>query len=138
MKHIIRFTLGTLFVLLLFSCVNDDDVRPVTLRAVTVDSVRIGEIGAGTQGETEITTFVTRRSSCEGFYGYDYQRVGTERTVTVFNFITQDANCQEIAEFQENSFNFSPVDPGTYTFRFWSGTNAEGDNMFINKEVIIE
>ncbi|RZS99192.1 hypothetical protein [Aquimarina brevivitae] len=133
----------TTFLLLLFvmlgvsSCFDDDaDGTRFYYELIPIEAVDIPN--QFVSGETyTITTSYYRPSTCHSFSGYDYNRIGNERTVSVVNVVVDRMNCEDIepTRFTEASFDFFVGDESAYVFRFWNGRNDEGENEFITIEV---
>ena len=89
-------------------------------------------------GETyTITTSYYRPSDCHSFSGYEYDRIGNERTVSVVNVVLDRSDCQDLEQldFIDATFDFFVGNESSYTFRFWNGRNEQGENQFITVEV---
>ena len=84
----------------------------------------------------EIKVQYVRPTSCHFFEGYDYRKTGTnERTITLVTSVFDDPNCRELDEELEVSFDFIVINTGTYTFRFWQGKDANGNDTYLTYEV---
>lgn len=118
------------------SCLDDEPVMNVTYQYRPIDSIEIDSIYPARQ-VTEIKTFFTTTNGCQQFFDYDYTALGNERTVSVVTSEIQDAGCSELIETKSFTLRFSPTTSGTYTFRFWNGKDAEGQDTFIIREVVV-
>lgn len=123
-----------LSVLFLASCTidnNNDDVRIQFLAiddAVTPSSLTFGST-------VDITINYTLPSGCYTFYELYYVPEGTTRTVAVRALQNLTDPCT-LATISENyTFPLTVTQTEDYTFRFWKGTDNEGNDIF--EEVII-
>lgn len=138
MKNNIKFVIPFLTVVLLSSC-NDrfDGDEILSAVPVKIDSITISRDTMNIFEVQTIQTFSQYSSGCEGFYGYDYNHSAPhERTVTAYKFTT-DASCGNVVE-RGSQINFKPQEVGTYSFRFWSGKNTSGENIWIEKQVTVK
>lgn len=118
------------------SCLDDEPVMNVTYNYRPIDSVQIDSIYPARQ-VTEIKTFFTTTNGCQQFFDYDYNALGNERTVSVITSEIEELGCTDITETEFYTLHFKPETSGTYTFRFWNGKDAEGQDMFIIREIEI-
>lgn len=126
--------------LLVISCSTDNDEPNVNYELVPIQNVIIGdELYFG--DENIITIQYLRPSTCHGFNGFVYEKDAFTRTIGVQNYVVENADCQAVTgEVIEKDFVFQPSETGTYTFKFWQGKDANGDNIFLElqREVIIQ
>ncbi|SMC61173.1 hypothetical protein SAMN06296427_104248 [Moheibacter sediminis] len=118
------------------SCLDDEPVMNVTYQYRPIDSIQIDSIYPARQ-VTEIKTFFTTTNGCQQFFDYDYTILGNERTVSVITSEIQDGGCTEITESKSFVLKFNPASSGTYTFRFWNGKDADGQDTFIIREIVV-
>lgn len=119
---------------ILTSCNDDDDYETIqSIDKVKIDSVRITNDTMNIFDVQHIKTYSSYISQCEGFYGYDYiHNTNLTRTVTAYKFRT-DAACSKSTHQGMNQINFNPQQTGTYTFKFWTGTNT-----WITKTIVVQ
>jgi hypothetical protein len=80
----------------------------------------------------------TRPDDCHIFNGYYYVYQGNTRVCAVeFAKMLNQDNCQPDVTVYEVPLNFKPTSAGTYLFRFWDGTNADGTDHFFEAEAIV-
>ncbi len=130
-KKILAFSL----VMALVGCSGDDNTN-FFYELVSIEEVVLPEVF--NRGEThKITVSYFRPSDCHSFAGFDYNRLGNERTVAVVNVIVDQENCRTIerVDLIDVSFDFLVGQEESYIFRFWQGKNENGDNQFLTKEV---
>lgn len=116
------------------SCSLDDDAN-FHFEAVPATNATLPE--SFELNETyEIKVNYVRPNNCYFFEGFDYLRTDeNERTVTLITSVFDDRGCTEASQEVEVSFDFIVLNTGTYTFRFWRGTDANGDPDYLIVEV---
>ncbi|MAQ74754.1 MAG: hypothetical protein CL613_00305 [Aquimarina sp.] len=126
-----------LIVLGFSSCLDDNnDNIPFYYELIPIEAVDIPS--QFNSGETyTITTSYYRPSDCHSFSGYEYDRIGNERTVSVVNVVLDRVDCQDLEQLDliDATFDFFVGNESSYTFRFWNGRNEQGENQFITVEV---
>ncbi|GGX29892.1 hypothetical protein [Aquimarina muelleri] len=131
-KIVFIFFLVTIFI----GCSNDDDGTRFFYELVSVHEVTLPD--QFNRGETyTISVSYYRPTDCHSFSGFDYNRLGNERTVSIVNLVIDEYNCKELEEKDliEASFDFFVGQEDSYVFRFWQGRNENGDNQFLIIEV---
>ena len=118
-----------LIVLGFSSCLDDnnDNIR-FYYELIPIEAVDIPS--QFNSGETyTITTSYYRPSDCHSFSGYEYDRIGNERTVSVVNVVLDRVDCQDLEQLDliDATFDFFVGNESSYTFRFWNGRNEQGD-----------
>lgn len=117
------------------SCNDRLDGDEITnIDAVKIDSMKIELDTMNIFAIQSIKTYSNYTQNCEGFYGYDYLYTGSfERKVISYKFKTA-TNCgDEITRVSQ--INFRPQVAGTYVFKFYTGKDASGENIFIEKNI---
>ncbi len=126
--------------LLTISCSTESDEPNVTYELVPIQNVIIGdELYFG--DENIITIQYNRPTTCHGFNGFLYEKDENTRTIAVQNYVVETNSCQTVAnDAKEEDLVFQPTSTGTYTFKFWQGKDANGDDVFleIQREVVIQ
>lgn len=138
MKKILLVSVSLALVFSTLSC-NDrlegdvvQDIAPVK-----IDSVKIAQDTMDVFTTQSIKTYSNYTENCEGFYGYDYlHNAAFERKVISYKFKT-DGNCLDSVT-KISQINFRPQMSGTYLFRFFSGKDAAGENIFIEKNIVVQ
>jgi hypothetical protein len=127
--------LTCLFATLIFSCSVDDDTPRTHIEILPVESAILPD--EFVQGEVyEITLTYLRPSSCHAFRDIFYEKNLNERTVAIVTTVfDSNNNCEEISTELEKSFNFKPTSTGSYIFKFWQGTDDNGDEQYMTVEV---
>jgi hypothetical protein len=121
----------------LASCTPDDSARNFYTEIVPIANVTIPE--EFEFGEIyEIGVSYYRPSSCHIFNNFFYEINQNERTVAVITTVYDESSC-ETFDFQENevevSFNFQVNSVETYTFKFYQGQDANGNDLYYIVEV---
>lgn len=123
----------------IFSCSLDDDVSPTfTFDYAPVDSVSIPDtLNYGEIYNFEVT--YERASTCHAFEGYEYAKDTNVRTIGVVNRVYLDADCEELeGELVTQDLPFEVIRQDYYIFKFWQGTDANGENIFLTIEVPVK
>lgn len=136
-----KILLINFYIILIFSFVscNDrlDGDEITNIDAVKIDSVKIELDTMNVFAIQSIKTYSNYSKNCEGFYGYDYLHTSTlERKIISYKFKV-DANCFESLT-KVSQINFKPQVAGTYLFRFFSGKDTSGNNVFIEKNIVVQ
>ncbi|MBU4539178.1 MAG: hypothetical protein L6264_04910 [Weeksellaceae bacterium] len=138
MKKLYKLGVFALVILTFTGC-NDrfDGDEILNTDAVKIDSVKVAQDTMDVFTIQTIKTFSNYTANCEGFYGYDYFHTSqTERRVTSYKFKTSAACGNAVAKASQ--INFRPQQTGTFTFKFWNGKNAAGENMWIEKNIVVK
>ena len=124
----------TLVGTMIVSCLDDENTETFSYKYSAIDSISVDTIMPVFR-VTEIKTYFKTTNSCQQFYNYDYTALGKERTVAAVIAEDQNQSCEEIISNQESVLKFRPEARGIYTFRFWNGRDADGQDQFIIKEI---
>ncbi len=126
--------------LLTISCSTDTNEPNIRYELVPIQNVIIEDelyLGEG----NVITVEYLKPSTCHGFNGFLYEKEDFTRTIGVQNYVVEKSDCQAVtSEVIQKDFIFQPTSTGTYTFKFWQGKDANGDNIFleIQRDVIVQ
>ncbi|WP_445721502.1 hypothetical protein [Flavobacterium sp.] len=76
-------------------------------------------------------------TTCHVYDGIYYDRNENIRTFAVQNVVYERSECQDIttATLTEATFDFRVLNTGSYIFKFWQGTDANGENMYLEVEI---
>jgi hypothetical protein len=124
------------FVLTIVSCsVGDDTDRNFTLLPVNdVDIPNKFKVDS-------ISTFnirYKRETDCQIFNGIYFNPTETHVDIAIKVVELQESNCQPDNEsIYEVPLYFKPSQSGTYMLKFWNGKDPNGQDQFINTEVIV-
>ena len=133
-----RLIILSLTLILFVSCsINDNgsSYDGYTLDVLPIESVDMPD--AFTLGETyPITVHYFKPSTCYSFKEFYYLKNNNERTVAVINYVADNPNCTDLQdELTEATFNFVVTSNGSYVFKFWQGTDENGDDQYLTIEV---
>lgn len=138
MKKILSISFSLVLIFSFISCnerLEGDEILNVD--AVKIDSVKIAQDTMDVFTTQSIKTYSNYTENCEGFYGYDYLHTAPlERKVISYKFKT-DGNCLEPIT-KVSQINFRPQTAGTYIFRFFSGKDTSGTDIFIEKNIVVQ
>lgn len=135
MKRIIACLI---LVISICSCNINDDGPDYHFEIMPVESVDMPD-NMVVDNTYEITMTYNRPNSCyvysDVYYSYDDN---TTRTVAVICSVYEGNNysCNplEYPEY-EVTFNFKPLQEGTYTFKFWQGEDENGEDQYMVVDV---
>lgn len=139
MKNILKFSFIALLAFSTTSCKDDrfDENEITRIDAVKIDSVKIAQDSMDIFSIQTIQTYSDYATNCEGFYGYDYTHAdNVTRNIVSYKFKTSVV-CGEIKP-RISQINFRPQLTGTYKFKFWNGKDSSGNNIWIEKEIVVE
>lgn len=134
MKKLIA--LFTLF-FIVSSCNIESDSNKLYYELLPIESVEM-PTEFHVNEENPITIKFLRPTSCHGFDSFYYEKEGKTRTVAIQSFVLeQNTGCETLTNsVLEQTLRFLPTETGTYTFKFWKGKDANGNNIF--EEIVIE
>lgn len=117
------------------SCNIDNDNTPnFFLEIVPIQSVEVPD--EFVHGETyEISVTYNRPNDCYEFNDFIYGIENNERTVAVVNTVYTDLECNAVPESITVSFDFVVVSTDTYLFKFYQGSDAQGQDQYLLVEV---
>ena len=123
------------FSLFLTSCNLDDEPSSVDV-ILPVESVIIPQIMELNQ-ENEIMIKYRRPTTCHLYDGFYYQADGHTRTLAIYATKLNENNCQNAEDEgpYEVVFRFKPTDIGIYHFKFWTGTNLDDVDEYLEYDV---
>lgn len=97
--------------------------------AIVPDSFQLG-------GTYEIKLKYYRPSTCHAYDGLYYDKNLNTRIIAIRNVVFERDDCRPAStELTEASFNFHVTNNGSYIFKFWQGTDANGDDVYYEVEV---
>ena len=127
-----------LFILLLFvmfSCSSDDDNLETRFELIAVESAEVPEeFILGNSYRIDMTYF--RKTTCHAYNSIYFRTEGNERTVAVINTVFEsNGNCEDLNTELEAFFHIDVLQPGSYVFKFWKGTDESGEDIYDIVEV---
>lgn len=127
-----------LFTTMFWSCDIDDssetnfyyEILPIESATFPVSEFVIGE-------SYEINYTYLRPTTCHFYRDLYYVIDGNQRNIAVMNTVFYEDNCEELTnDIIEQSFTFNAIqDVNSYTFKFWSGKDEEGEDTFLIFEI---
>ena len=89
-----------------------------------------------TFGETyEIIVSYTLPSSCYSFYNFEYIYDETSREVYTYAIVNDDATCPQSTIEGEYIINVETRQSEPYIFKFWQGSDNQGNDEYLIIEV---
>ena len=121
--------------LVLSACdIGEDEVSYHFVSLTTVDVDMPEEFRLSETYEIGVTVLVP--NGCTEFAGFDVLPEGTTvRRVVAIGTEEVDAACTAVLSEVQASFEFICLYPGTYRFRFWTGKNEDGTDLFMEYDV---
>ena len=87
---------------------------------------------------TEIPVQYIRPTVCHSFYDFYYERSGLTRTVAILAVKSNGGtDCPPSQLSYTATLKFKPADLGTYHFKFWTSTDAQGVDHFIEYDAVV-
>ena len=83
----------------------------------------------------EIYITYIKPSECHVFNNFYYLNETNQRTVAVINTVYTDQDCSFTSELVEVSFSFEANNSSPYVFKFWQGTDVNGNDTYYIVEV---
>ena len=141
MKNLIKISVFALPILLgIYSCDNNrdnyDEIESIS--TFKIDSVKIEKPEMDVFTVQTIKTYSTYPNGCTGFYDYNYEKDDLDRYVTTYAYKLKNATCTPATRVGTNGINFRPEVRGTYTFKFWNGKDANNNNVWIEKTIVVK
>jgi hypothetical protein len=122
----------------LWSCTLSDDTDNYNYEFVPIESVSIPDTFILGAVHTIVYTYY-RPTTCHGFYDIYYVSEDNERTVAVINTVFDNSNCEPLEDnLIEKTFNFKPLNTGTYIFKFWQGLDENEEDLYLVYEISVE
>jgi hypothetical protein len=133
MKKIVSVLILTLFFI---SC-SPDSGDSYSLEILPVAKVEM-QTAFRKDSVTEIPVKYLRPSNCYFYEDFYYVRNEFTRVVAIYNSKLNKDNCQTLVnDTVMVPLKFKPATLGTYTFKFWKGVNASGQDEFFEYEAIV-
>jgi len=128
-----KITVLCLLTVLLSSCLNDNE-HDFTYELLSIDEAIVPASFIFGQKDT-IAIKYTLKNSCYSFDNLYYQYQDTARVVAVRAFVSLEDACAEIISQKEYKFAVNVTQQEDYVFKFWKGTDSNGENIF--EEIIV-
>lgn len=127
--------ISLLSVFLIVAACSPEEYGPeITYEAQPIQNVTLPDTIAVYESNDIVVEYL-KPTTCHGFNGFLYQKDGFTRTIAVQTFYYPNSDCQVLTnEVKQETLKFQPTSEGTYTFKFWQGRDANGDDIFLEIE----
>lgn len=114
---------------------DDDEIQSIVNKKI--DSVHFQQDTMTVFTRQTLKIFSSYSKNCEGFYGMDYIPKDSTRTVINYAYKT-NVPCGSGDYTAFNIINFLPEHKGKYYFKFWQGKNTAGQNVWLEKQIVVK
>ena len=122
---------------LTLSCETKYEGLTETLETLPVSQV-VMPVKYAKDSVTEIPVQYIRPTVCHSFYNFYYERSGLTRTVAIISVKENDASSCPPSQLEYTAtLKFKPAALGTYHFKFWTSTDTQGVDHFIEYDAIV-
>jgi nitrate/TMAO reductase-like tetraheme cytochrome c subunit len=128
-----KITVLCLLTVFVSSCLNDNE-HNLTHELLPIDEAIVPASFIFGQKDT-IAIKYTLKNSCYHFDNLYYEYQDTSRVVAVSAFVSLEDACAEIISQKEYKFAVNVTQQEDYVFKFWKGTDSNGENIF--EEIIV-
>ncbi|GLB52848.1 hypothetical protein NBRC110019_18880 [Neptunitalea chrysea] len=138
MRTMKKYALLLIVALVSFSCsIDDDENVNYRFEFVATDTVEFpSEIYVN--NTYNVTIYYTLPNSCYYINGIDYNYTDDyERTVALVATVYDGTNCDANTVLESTTFDFKPINAGTYTFNFLTGQDDNGDYTYSTYDVVV-
>lgn len=125
------------------SCSKEDESSHVKYELVPIQYCQMPY--KFTYGATyEFKMFYKQPSSCHFYKGLYFEKDGNTRIVAIQSGVIESNNCvsydnnNSSVPTDSTKYNFKVTAHDTYTFKFWTGKNEQGENTYYEVEVPVE
>lgn len=124
-----------LCLLTLSSCNLDDDAPQYRLELLPIESVELpSEFQIG--NTYSITLRYIKPTTCHIYDGIYFEKDLNIRTFAVRSAVLLGGNCLSTDnEVVEQTFDFYVTSNGSYIFKFWHGTDENGEEIYLEYEI---
>lgn len=137
MKKLLSIVFATF---LLNSCTVDQEEQPsYTVSVLPIESVVMPDPLLTNPSATPYLIIIKYRNpnTCTRFNGFYYKKDLFERTVGIEVISENGRTCTTDNTLVEKTLNFDPALPGTYTFKFYTGEDANGVNQYNIQTIVV-
>ena len=120
------------------SCSLNDDSVNFHYEFIPIESISMPD--SFTYGAIHTVSYTYYKpSTCHVYHDLYYVAEDSTRTVALINTVYDNSNCNPLEDdLIERSFDFKPLNYGTYVFKFWTGVNEEDEDEFLIYEILVE
>lgn len=138
MKNLKILITISLTIVLFFSCTTDDNNTNYHFELLKVDSVVLPDTLVLGQTHTLKVTY-HRPTSCHGFNNFYYDKNLNVRTIAVQSIVVERDDCVQLTDdIREATLDFYVTNNGSYIFKFWQGTDENGEDIFLEYELPVK
>lgn len=127
--------------LLYLSCSKEPAAEDVTLELLPVSEVEL-PVNINVNKDNIVKVKFIRPSECYAFNQFYYEATGSISTVAVESkvFHSKNGGCPPLQSNNVLSQNlkFRPEQTGQYTLKFWNGKDANGNDLFLTYNILVE
>lgn len=122
-----------------FSSCSLDDEPKSEYTLLRIESVEMPATGFNLNEVNYIKIRYRRPTTCHLYDDIFIEKNGYTRIVAIRAIKLNENNCEDATEEgpYEVELPFKPTEVETYTFKFWTGTNNQGVDEYITREVVI-
>jgi hypothetical protein len=127
-------------IFLLNSCtVDQEEQRSYTISVLPIESVVMPVATTTLPAPTTYPIIIKYRNpnSCTRYNGFYYKKELLNRTVGIEVISENGRTCATDNTLVEKTLNFEPLSPGTYTFKFYTGEDANGVNQYNIQTIVV-
>jgi len=119
------------------SCEPENEDANETLETIPVSQVTM-PVKFAVDSITEIPVQYIRPTVCHTFYDFYYEKNDLTRTVAIIALkFNNGTSCPPSQLEYTATLKFKPVALGTYHFKFWTSTDAQGVDHFLEYDAIV-
>jgi len=125
----------TIVIFTLFSCSIDDDSSNLSIETLPIKEAIVPTEFIFGESYT-LKVIYDLPSGCHSFYDLFYQYEGTARIVAINSIVDNNqTGCTLALIEKEYTFIVNVRQQEDYTFKFWKGTDGNGDDIF--EEIVV-
>jgi ABC-type dipeptide/oligopeptide/nickel transport system permease subunit len=129
-----KILIVTIVIFTLLSCSIDDDNSNFSIETLPIKEAIIPTEFIFGESYT-LKVIYDLPSGCHSFYDLFYQYEGTARIVAINPIVDNASACTLATIEKEYTFVVNVRQQEDYTFKFWKGTDDNGDDIF--EEVVV-
>lgn len=129
-----KITTLFLSILILSSCLDNKEELSFDFQLVPIDSFTIPDTLTFDKIDT-IKVKYSLRNGCYSFNNIYYEPQDTTRIIAIRALVELDKDCTLAIIEEERNILVKPNQTEDYVFKFWKGTDENGENIF--DEVIV-
>lgn len=133
-----KIVLSIILLVSFISCTPESDNPKYHYELLKIESVILPDTLI--LGEThEIKMSYYRPTTCHVQDGFYYDKNLNIRTIALQSLVTERNDCTTLTDdLEEAILNFYVTNNGSYIFKFWQGTDSNGEDIFLEIEVPVQ